>query len=100
MCNVYIYLQADFIPPSENGSSSSISAGTVVGIVAATTFVIILLVGILWWKGCFRPEHTLEQGAYNDIDICLQSFCSNILMECASEEVLFSQIILFCAICI
>ncbi|KAH9723391.1 putative leucine-rich repeat receptor-like serine/threonine-protein kinase [Citrus sinensis] len=61
VCNVYIYLQADFIPPSENGSSSSISAGTVVGIVAATTFVIILLVGILWWKGCFRPEHTLEQ---------------------------------------
>ncbi|XP_024954841.2 probable leucine-rich repeat receptor-like serine/threonine-protein kinase At3g14840 [Citrus sinensis] len=56
-----ISLNPDFIPPSENGSSSSISAGTVVGIVAATTFVIILLVGILWWKGCFRPEHTLEQ---------------------------------------
>ncbi|KAL9438029.1 hypothetical protein AB3S75_023821 [Citrus x aurantiifolia] len=56
-----ISLNPDFIPPSENGSSSSISAGTVVGIMAATTFVIILLVGILWWKGCFRPEHTLEQ---------------------------------------
>ncbi|KAH9779299.1 putative leucine-rich repeat receptor-like serine/threonine-protein kinase [Citrus sinensis] len=73
VCNAYVSLQADFIPPSENGSSSSISAGTVVGIVAATTFVIILLVGILWWKGCFRPEHTLEQ-ELKGVDLLTGSF--------------------------
>ncbi|KAL7087491.1 hypothetical protein ACP275_13G071000 [Erythranthe tilingii] len=57
-----IYVDPDFTPPSEKGSS--ISAGGIVGIVAAvlvTSLLIVMLVlGILWWKGCFRRKDTLE----------------------------------------
>ena len=55
--------EADFIPPSENGSNS-ISVGTAFGIaVAAAILIILVVVGILQWKGCFRPENTLERGS-------------------------------------
>ncbi|KAL9145745.1 hypothetical protein ABFS82_13G063900 [Erythranthe guttata] len=57
-----ISVDPDFTPPSEKGSS--ISAGAIVGIVAAvlvTALLIVMLVlGILWWKGCFRRKDTLE----------------------------------------
>ncbi|KAK2973390.1 hypothetical protein RJ640_024818, partial [Escallonia rubra] len=45
---------------SENGSS--ISAGTVVGIVAGIAFAIFLLLGVLWWTGCLHRKDTLELG--------------------------------------
>ncbi|KAA8526742.1 hypothetical protein F0562_009029 [Nyssa sinensis] len=54
-----ISVDPDFIPASENGNS--LSAGTVVGIVAAVAFVIFLVLGILWWKGCLRHKDTMEQ---------------------------------------
>lgn len=57
--------QADFTPPSEKGSS--ISAGAVVGIVAAVAIIIILIFGILWWKGCLGKKNTLAKGEYNEI---------------------------------
>ncbi|XP_031404127.1 probable leucine-rich repeat receptor-like serine/threonine-protein kinase At3g14840 isoform X1 [Punica granatum] len=47
----------DFEPPED----SKISAGVVVGIVVSIAFVVILIVGILWWRGCFRRRDTTEQ---------------------------------------
>ncbi|KAI9186159.1 hypothetical protein LWI28_014274 [Acer negundo] len=57
-----ISVTPNFIPPSENksSSSSSVSVGTVLGIVAAAVFLIILVFGILWWKGCLRPKSKME----------------------------------------
>ena len=44
--------------------SGSITAGAVVGIVFAATIVIILVFGILWWKGCFGKKNYLARGDY------------------------------------
>ncbi|XP_022976687.1 probable leucine-rich repeat receptor-like serine/threonine-protein kinase At3g14840 isoform X1 [Cucurbita maxima] len=54
-----ISVDPDFKPPSEDGHA--ISAGTVGGIVAAVVSVIILVLGVLWWRGCQRKTGTLEQ---------------------------------------
>ncbi|XP_052291612.1 probable leucine-rich repeat receptor-like serine/threonine-protein kinase At3g14840 isoform X1 [Citrus sinensis] len=51
----------DIASPLVNGSSNSTNVGMVVGIVAAAAFILILIVSILWWKGCFKRKHTLEQ---------------------------------------
>ncbi|KAJ6751969.1 hypothetical protein OIU85_002392, partial [Salix viminalis] len=55
-------LPADFKPPSEN--SSSTSAGTVVGIVAAAVVFVFLILGILWWKGCFGQKISSRHGIF------------------------------------
>ncbi|KAK3198573.1 hypothetical protein Dsin_021988 [Dipteronia sinensis] len=56
-----ISITPNFIPPSENkSSSSSVSVGTVLGIVAAAVFLIILVFGVLWWKGCLRQKSKME----------------------------------------
>jgi hypothetical protein len=47
--------QADSAP-------GSISVGVVAGIVVAATVTIILLFGILWWKGCFEKKNSLARG--------------------------------------
>ncbi|KAK2368158.1 putative leucine-rich repeat receptor serine/threonine-protein kinase [Trifolium repens] len=39
----------------------SISAGAVAGIVVAAIIIIILVFGILWWKGCFGKKNALER---------------------------------------
>ncbi|XP_051152023.1 probable leucine-rich repeat receptor-like serine/threonine-protein kinase At3g14840 [Andrographis paniculata] len=58
-----ISVKSDFPPPPEIGSSSGggggISAGAVVGIVAAVIFGIFLVLAILWWMGCLRRKDTL-----------------------------------------
>uniref|UniRef100_A0A0A0KZG7 non-specific serine/threonine protein kinase n=1 Tax=Cucumis sativus TaxID=3659 RepID=A0A0A0KZG7_CUCSA len=54
-----ISLDPDFEPPSEGGNA--ISAGAVAGIVVAVVFVILLVLGVLWWRGCLRKPSTLEQ---------------------------------------
>ncbi|KAG5551511.1 hypothetical protein RHGRI_009807 [Rhododendron griersonianum] len=46
-------------PPPEH--TKGISAGAVVGIVATTAFVIILLLGILWWRGFLTRKDTMDQ---------------------------------------
>ncbi|CAL5405975.1 unnamed protein product [Camellia sinensis] len=46
--------------PSENGSNASISTGSIVGIVVGVVFVIFLMLGILWWKGCLQNNNTME----------------------------------------
>ncbi|KAL0353857.1 UNVERIFIED_CONTAM: putative leucine-rich repeat receptor-like serine/threonine-protein kinase, partial [Sesamum angustifolium] len=53
-----ISVDPDFTPPSENGNS--ISAGAIVGIVVAGLFTILLVLGILWWKGCLRRKDTMQ----------------------------------------
>ncbi|KAH9723430.1 putative leucine-rich repeat receptor-like serine/threonine-protein kinase [Citrus sinensis] len=76
-----ISLNPDFTPPSEDGSSSisedgssSISVGKAFGIAVAAAFLIILVVvGILQWKGCFRPENTLER-ELRGVDLHTASF--------------------------
>jgi len=51
----------------------------VVGVVAAGAVVIILVLGILWWKGCFGKKSSLERGTYKEITfvvmIISQTFC-------------------------
>ncbi|KAJ0046485.1 hypothetical protein Pint_04826 [Pistacia integerrima] len=58
---LFLIVLVDFIPPPENGSSSCISVGTAVGFVAGAVVALILVAGILWWKGCLRPKSTLER---------------------------------------
>ncbi|KAJ6314329.1 hypothetical protein OIU78_017907 [Salix suchowensis] len=55
-------LPADFKPPSENSSSTSV--GTVVGIVAAAVVFVFLILGILWWKGCFGQKISMRHGIF------------------------------------
>ncbi|XP_011082789.1 probable leucine-rich repeat receptor-like serine/threonine-protein kinase At3g14840 [Sesamum indicum] len=53
-----ISVDPDFTPPSENGNS--ISAGVIVGIAVAGLFTVLLVLGILWWKGCLRRKDTMQ----------------------------------------
>ncbi|KAJ8616574.1 hypothetical protein MRB53_035946 [Persea americana] len=52
-----ISVESDFMPPGGN----KISAGTVIGIVASVFCVIFLIIGILWWKGCFRKKSSMYE---------------------------------------
>uniref|UniRef100_F6H2L6 non-specific serine/threonine protein kinase n=1 Tax=Vitis vinifera TaxID=29760 RepID=F6H2L6_VITVI len=59
-----ISVDPDFIPPTENRSSSisvGIVVGVVVGIVAGVILLVFLVIGILWWRVCLRRKDTLEQ---------------------------------------
>eukprot|EP00268_Persea_americana_P030922 TRINITY_DN2_c2_g3_i1.p1 TRINITY_DN2_c2_g3~~TRINITY_DN2_c2_g3_i1.p1 ORF type:complete len:1013 (-),score=123.92 TRINITY_DN2_c2_g3_i1:291-3329(-) len=52
-----ISVESDFMPPGGN----KISAGAVIGIVASVFCVIFLIIGILWWKGCFRKKSSMYE---------------------------------------
>ncbi|KAL2455250.1 putative leucine-rich repeat receptor-like serine/threonine-protein kinase [Forsythia ovata] len=54
-----ISVDADFPVPSENGNS--MSTGAIVGIIIAVLFTILLILGILWWKGCLGSKDTIGQ---------------------------------------
>ncbi|XP_057432287.1 probable leucine-rich repeat receptor-like serine/threonine-protein kinase At3g14840 [Lotus japonicus] len=54
-----ISVRSDFSPPRENGSG--MSAEVVFGVVAAVVAVIILVFGILWWKGCLGKKKSLAR---------------------------------------
>ncbi|KAF3442364.1 hypothetical protein FNV43_RR16280 [Rhamnella rubrinervis] len=60
-----ITVDPDFVPPSSPESGNSISVGAVVGIVIAGLLVILLVVGIVWWKCFLRLKSTLEQDLKN-----------------------------------
>ncbi|KAK7845559.1 putative lrr receptor-like serine/threonine-protein kinase [Quercus suber] len=47
-------------PDSTNGSG--VSVRVVVGIVAVGAFVLFLVLGILWWKGCLGQKSRMGQG--------------------------------------
>ncbi|CAL5342057.1 unnamed protein product [Camellia sinensis] len=66
-----ISVNPDFVPPSE--TRNSISVGAVVGIVAAVVIFLIMLLGILWWRGCLRRKDTMEQGL-RGLDLMTGSF--------------------------
>ena len=57
-------LVVDFIPPKEAGTGSGGSSiGTLVGaVVASTVFLVLLIGGFLWWRGCLRPKSQMEKG--------------------------------------
>ncbi|XP_054815610.1 probable leucine-rich repeat receptor-like serine/threonine-protein kinase At3g14840 isoform X2 [Prosopis cineraria] len=54
-----ISVDPDFKPPSENGSS--ISGGTVAGIVVTGAAIVILVFGVLWWRGSLGPKNSLAR---------------------------------------
>ncbi|KAI5423634.1 hypothetical protein KIW84_030015 [Lathyrus oleraceus] len=45
-----------------------ISTGAIVGIVVAATIIMILVFGILWWKGCFGKKNSLARGVLGIFD--------------------------------
>ncbi|CAL5393840.1 unnamed protein product [Camellia sinensis] len=51
----------DHVSKNEN----NISVGVVVGIVAAVAFVIILLLGTLWWRGYLLRKDTMEHDGFD-----------------------------------
>ncbi|KAJ6423512.1 hypothetical protein OIU84_024469 [Salix udensis] len=63
----------DFKPPSENSSSTGTSVGTVVGIVAAAVVFVFLILGILWWKGCFGQKISMRHGTKLLLNITVDS---------------------------
>ncbi|PIA30447.1 hypothetical protein AQUCO_05500015v1 [Aquilegia coerulea] len=54
-----ISVDPDFTPPSEGGKK--ISAALVVGIVVPVLSLISIVLGVLWWKGCFRWKNDIDE---------------------------------------
>ncbi|KAK8633357.1 hypothetical protein V6N13_014203 [Hibiscus sabdariffa] len=50
-----------YIPPSQSDGGGTATGAVVGGIVGGALFAALLIVGILWWKGCLKRERTLEQ---------------------------------------
>ncbi|KAK8481261.1 hypothetical protein V6N11_038009 [Hibiscus sabdariffa] len=50
-----------YIPPSQSDGGGTATGAVVGGIVGGAVFAALLIVGILWWKGCLKRERTLEQ---------------------------------------
>ncbi|KAL7249945.1 hypothetical protein ACSBR1_012017 [Camellia fascicularis] len=62
-----------FNPNYVSKNKNNISMGAVVGIVAVVAFVIILLLGILWWRGCLLRKDTMEHDL-KGLDLQTSSF--------------------------
>ncbi|CAF1934621.1 unnamed protein product, partial [Brassica napus] len=66
----------NFIAPKEagTGSGGGSSIGTLVGaVVASTVFLVLLIGGILWWRGCLRPKSQMEKD-FKNLDFQISSF--------------------------
>ncbi|KAI4333486.1 hypothetical protein L6164_018290 [Bauhinia variegata] len=69
MSDYYVYgplisaisVHGDFPIPSQSEHGSNMSAGAVVGIVAAGVIIIILVFVLLWLKGCLRQKSSLAR---------------------------------------
>ncbi|CAH2046574.1 unnamed protein product [Thlaspi arvense] len=76
-----VSVDPDFTPPKEPGAEtaggSSVrtsSVGTVVGaVVASMVFLVLLIGGILWWRGCCRPKSQIEKD-FKNLDFQISSF--------------------------
>ncbi|KAL1537955.1 putative leucine-rich repeat receptor-like serine/threonine-protein kinase [Salvia divinorum] len=53
-----ISVDPNFTPPSEGGSS--ISGGVIAGIVIGVLSAVILVLGVLWWKGCLKRKDSMH----------------------------------------
>ncbi|PIA33875.1 hypothetical protein AQUCO_03900018v1, partial [Aquilegia coerulea] len=57
-----ISVDPNFIPPSEGGKNSKkISLVLAVGIAVAVLSLIVIVLGGLWWKGCFGPKNQIDE---------------------------------------
>ncbi|KAL3646238.1 hypothetical protein CASFOL_011418 [Castilleja foliolosa] len=54
-----ISVDPNYTPPKEKGAGR-ISTGAVVGIVLGVAFTFLLLLGVLWWKGCLRRKDAVH----------------------------------------
>ncbi|KAG2317836.1 hypothetical protein Bca52824_020958 [Brassica carinata] len=69
-----VSVDPDFTPPKEDGPGGGTSIGAVVGAVIASTVVLVLLIGgILWWRGCLRPKSQMEKD-FKNLDFQISSF--------------------------
>jgi hypothetical protein len=71
-----VSVDPDFIPPKEpgTGTGGGSSVGTVVGsVIASTVFLVLLIGGILWWRGCLRPKSQMEKD-FKNLDFQISSF--------------------------
>ncbi|KAL1202421.1 putative leucine-rich repeat receptor-like serine/threonine-protein kinase [Cardamine amara subsp. amara] len=71
-----VSVDPNFTPPKEPGTEprGGSSAGTIVGSVIASTVILVLLIGgILWWRGCLRPKSQMEKD-FKNLDFQISSF--------------------------
>ncbi|KAG2315737.1 hypothetical protein Bca52824_018859 [Brassica carinata] len=69
-----VSVDPNFIPPKEAGTGGGSSIGTVVGaVVASTVFLVLLIGGILWWRGCLKPKSQMEKD-FKNLDFQISSF--------------------------
>ncbi|XP_010465401.1 PREDICTED: probable leucine-rich repeat receptor-like serine/threonine-protein kinase At3g14840 [Camelina sativa] len=72
-----VSVDPDFDPPQEkpgSGSGGGSSVGTVVGsVIASTVFLVLLVGGILWWRGCLRPKSQMEKD-FKNLDFHISAF--------------------------
>ncbi|KAH0891387.1 hypothetical protein HID58_053816 [Brassica napus] len=71
-----VSVDPNFIPPKEAGTGTGVgsSIGIVVGAVAASTvFLVLLIGGILWWRGYLRPKSQMEKD-FKNLDFHISSF--------------------------
>ncbi|CAN6886705.1 unnamed protein product [Brassica oleracea] len=70
-----VSVDPNFIPPKEAGTGSGGSSiGTLVGaVVASTVFLVLLIGGFLWWRGCLRPKSQMEKD-FKNLDFQISSF--------------------------
>ncbi|XP_018492244.1 probable leucine-rich repeat receptor-like serine/threonine-protein kinase At3g14840 [Raphanus sativus] len=70
-----VSVDPNFIPPKEAGTGSGgNSIAMLVGtVVASTVFLVLLIGGILWWRGCLRPKSQMEKD-FKNLDFQITSF--------------------------
>ncbi|XP_010487290.1 PREDICTED: probable leucine-rich repeat receptor-like serine/threonine-protein kinase At3g14840 isoform X1 [Camelina sativa] len=68
-----VSVDPDFDPPGTKSGGGS-SVGTVVGsVIASTVFLVLLIGGILWWRGCLTPKSQMEKD-FKNLDYQISSF--------------------------